>query len=186
MFKLVHAICWSNYPATKYHVCHTQSQYEWEKLKSNSCKWLAEHFSTGIYKNAKYSVKVIEKWQGNARTSRGAIDLGEAAFRRKKETEQMLKSGTELPYGPNRKVDICEDDKNVKRFKSDDGIVGKLFPSLPRLFQRDQTCRHVNMKGINILNYKQFITNMNNYLKDDLPNTLSYIIVSLASIKKDI
>ena len=57
------------------------------KLKSNSCKWLAEHFSTGIYKNAKYSVKVIEKWQGNARTSRGAIDLGEAAFRRKKETE---------------------------------------------------------------------------------------------------
>ena len=26
------------------------------KTKSNSCKWLAEHFSTGICKNAKYSV----------------------------------------------------------------------------------------------------------------------------------
>ena len=68
----------------------------------------------------------------------------------------MLKSGTELPYGPNQKVDICEDDKNVKRFKSDDGIVGKLFPSLPRLFQRDQTCRQVNRKGIIILNFLLF------------------------------
>ena len=80
-------------------------------------------------------------------------------------------------------MDICEDGKNVKRFKSDDGIV-MMDPSLPRLFQMDQACRHVNRKGINILNYKQFITNLNNYLKDDLPNALSYIRVSLASIKK--
>ena len=32
--------------------------------------------------------------------------------------------------------------------------------------------------------HKQFITNLNNYLKDDLPNALNYIRVSLASIKK--
>ena len=81
-------------------------------------------------------------------------------------------------------MDICEDDKNEKRFKSDDGIVGRLFPSLPTLFQRDQICRHANRKGISILNYKQFIINLNNYLKDDLPNALNYIRVSLASIKK--
>ena len=56
------------------------------KIKSNSCKWLAEHFSTGICKNAKYSVQIIEKWQGNGRTSRGAINLGEAVLRRKRET----------------------------------------------------------------------------------------------------
>ena len=72
----------------------------------------------------------------------------------------------------------------MKRFKSDDGIVGKLFPSLPRLFQRDQTWRHVNRKGISILNYKQSIINLNNYMKDDLPNALNYIRVMLASIKK--
>ena len=155
------------------------------KLKSNSCKWLAEHFSTGICKNAKYSVQIIEKWQGNGRTSHGAIDLGEAILRRKRETEWILKLRTVYPYGLNKKVDICDDDKNVKRFKSDDGIVGKLFPSLHRLFERDQICRHVNGKGINILNYKQFITNLNNYLKDDLPNALNYIRVSLASIKKE-
>ena len=72
----------------------------------------------------------------------------------------------------------------MERFKSDDGIVGKLFPSPSRLFKRDQTSRHVNRKGMYIVNYKQFITNLNNYLKDDLPNALNYIGVSLASIKK--
>ena len=30
------------------------------KLKLNSCKWLAEHFSTGICKNASYPVQIIE------------------------------------------------------------------------------------------------------------------------------
>ena len=96
----------------------------------------------------------------------------------------MLKLRTVYPNGLNEKVDICEDDKNVKRFKSDDGIVGKLFPSLHRLFERDQICRHVNGKGINILNYKQFITNLNNYLKNHLPNALNYIRMLLVSIKK--
>ena len=37
------------------------------------------------------------------------------------------------PYDLNEKVDISEDDKNKKRFRNDDGIVGKLFPRLPRL-----------------------------------------------------
>ena len=81
---------------------------------------------------------------------RGAIDLGEAVLRRKRETEWMVKLRTVYPYELNEKVDICEDDKNAKRFKRDEGIVGKLFPSLPRLFQRDQTWRHVNWKGISI------------------------------------
>ena len=81
-------------------------------------------------------------------------------------------------------MDICEDDRNGKRFESDDDIVGKLFPNLPRLFQGEQTCRHESRKGIFILKHKQFILNLNNYLKDDLPNALNYIRVSLASIEK--
>ena len=71
----------------------------------------------------------------------------------------------------------------MKRFKSNDGNVGKLFSSLHTLLR---TCRHDNTKGISILNYKQFIINLNNHLKDDLPNALNYIRVSLDSIKKDI
>ena len=52
------------------------------KIRSNSCKWLAEHFSTGICKNTKYSVQITEKWQGNGRTSCGTINLGEVVLRR--------------------------------------------------------------------------------------------------------
>ena len=57
------------------------------KIKSDSCKWLAEHVSTGICKNNKYSVQIIEKWQGNGRTCRDAIELGEAVLTNKGETE---------------------------------------------------------------------------------------------------
>ena len=68
------------------------------KIKSNSCKGLAQHFSTGICKNAKYSVQIIQKWQSNDRLNHGAIDLGEAVARRKRETEWMLKLRTVNPY----------------------------------------------------------------------------------------
>ena len=39
------------------------------KGKSNSCRWLADHFSTGIFQDSKYSEQIIEKWQGSVRTS---------------------------------------------------------------------------------------------------------------------
>ena len=107
------------------------------KVDSDSCKWLKEHFSTGICKTAKYSVQINGKWQGNGRTSLGAIDLGEAVLRTIRETEWMLKLRIMYPIGLNEKVDISEDDENMSKFKSDDGIVGKLFPVLSRLFQRD-------------------------------------------------
>ena len=123
-----------------------------------------EYFSTGI---AKYSVEITEKWQGSYKTSRGTVDLGEAVLRRKRETEWILTLKTVYPYGLNEKVDIFEDHKNVKRLKSDPRIVGKLFPSLHRLFQRDQTCRHDSKKGISISHYKHCVINVNNYLKYD-------------------
>ena len=49
------------------------------KIKSNSCKWLGEHFSRETRKNAKYCVQIIEKWQGNGRSSSGAIHLSQAS-----------------------------------------------------------------------------------------------------------
>ena len=39
----------------------------------------------------KYSVQIIEKWQGNGRTSHGASELGEAVLRRKRETKWEIK-----------------------------------------------------------------------------------------------
>ena len=46
------------------------------KIKSSPCQWLTEYFSTGLCKNAKYTVQIIEKWQRNDGTSHGAINLG--------------------------------------------------------------------------------------------------------------
>ena len=39
-------------------------------------------------------VQEIEKWQSNGRTGHGAIDLGEAGLRRKRDTEWILKLRT--------------------------------------------------------------------------------------------
>ena len=63
-------------------------------------------------------------------------------------------------------------------------VLGKLCPSLPTLFQRNQTWSQVSRKETSIINYKQFIIALNNYLRDDLPEALNYIRVSLASIMK--
>ena len=54
----------------------------------------------------------------------------------------MLKLRTVYPCRLNEKVDICEDDKNVKRFESDDSIVGKLFPTLLDYFKG---IKHIDM-----------------------------------------
>ena len=49
---------------------------------------------------------------------------------------------TVYPYGLNEKVDICEDDKIVKRLKSNDGIVGSYFLGHLHYFQRT---KHIDM-----------------------------------------
>ena len=60
-------------------------------------------------------------------------------------------------------------------------LQGSYFLAFPDYFNG---IKHVNRKGISILNYEQFIINLNNHLKDDLPNELNYMRVSLASVKK--
>ena len=78
------------------------------RIKLNYCKWLAEHFSTGLCKNGKYTVQIIEKWQRYGETIYGTTDLGEAVLQRKRETEWIFKLRTVYPYVLNEKVDICE------------------------------------------------------------------------------
>ena len=76
----------------------------------------------------KYTMKTIEKWKRNGKTSSVIILLDEAVLRRKRETEWMLK----LCIHMDEMADICEDDKNLKMFKSDDSILEKIIPILRR------------------------------------------------------
>ena len=45
-------------------------------------------------------------------------------------------------YGLNEKADICEDDKNMKSFQSDESIVGSYFLACLEYFKGT---KHVNM-----------------------------------------
>ena len=76
----------------------------------------------------KYTMKTIEKWKRNGKTSSGIILLDEAVLRRKREAEWMLK----LCIHMDEIADIWEDDKNLKTFKSDDSILEKIIPILRR------------------------------------------------------
>ena len=78
---------------------------------------------------------------------------------------------------------ILGDLKNVKRFKNDMILWGSYFLTYLDYFKGT---KHDNRKRISFLNYTQFTIDLNNYLKDDLPNALNYIRVLLASIRKDI
>ena len=64
---------------------HTHTGSMNGNIKAKSGKWFSEHFSTGLCKNDKYTVQIMENWQGSGRTSHGAVSLDEAVLRRKRE-----------------------------------------------------------------------------------------------------
>ena len=63
---------------------------------------------------------------------------------------------------------ICQQKKDIKHIE----------------YNGHQIYAHNNKKVISVLNCKQFIINLNLYLKDDLPDALIYVRVFLASIKE--
>ena len=155
-------------------------------LNSATCKRLSDDFSSGLCKDAGYSVQIIENWRGNGRTDRGAVDLGLAVLRRKRETEWILKLRTVYPYGLNDRVDSFDQDNHAGRLncKIGEDMVGKLFPKLPRSFNRNPENRHFNRTGRVNLNYKLFVQQLQHWTMNDLPNASNNIRVALYSMKK--
>ena len=95
---------------------------------------LVQHFNSGSCKDAKFTMQVIELWDGDGRLANGKMCPDEAAKRRKRETEWMLKLRTIYPYGLNHKV---TEKSNIKKLEDVDKIAkGILFPPLPRLVKR--------------------------------------------------
>ena len=60
----------------------------------------------------------------------------------KKIADTSFKLRTVYLYGLNEKADICEDDKNMKSFQSDESIVGSYFLACLEYFKGT---KHVNM-----------------------------------------
>ena len=62
--------------------------------------------------------------------------------------------------------------------------MGKAFPSLPRIMQRDNKAHHQNRKGQIRLKQKLFINQFERWLKQDWPNASNHIRLALPFIKK--
>ena len=156
------------------------------RINSTSCKRLSDHFSKGLCKDADYTVQIIENWIGNGRTDRNSIDLGLATLRRKRESEWILKLRTVYPFGLNERVDLNTDNESLDNleFKNGEDMISKHFPSLPRLFVRNENNRHVNRRGVIDFDYDAFLNSLNFWITSDLPNAANNIRISLASMKK--
>ena len=112
------------------------------------------------------------------------MSIGLAVLRRKRETEWMRKLRTVYPYGLNDRVDMYNDDNQAFRLNNDDDLVGKVFPSLPRQYQRDPRYRHNNRNGLQNINYETFVREIHQHVTTDLPNASNYIRISLSSVNK--
>ena len=68
------------------------------------CRLLTQHFTNGLCKNARFSVKIIEKIEGDGRDENGEMDFEVRRRRHAREKHWMLKLRTVYPFGLNDKV----------------------------------------------------------------------------------
>ena len=66
------------------------------------------------------------------------------------------------PYGLNNWIENIDWCKLGKEYED---LIGKAFPSLPHIMQRDNNARHQNRKGQISLNHKYFNSQFEHYLK---------------------
>ena len=78
-------------------------------------------------------------------------------------------------------MDICKD---ICKNKNKEEPVGKLFPSLPRNFQRINNARHTNRKGLINISYEAFMNNFKNWIQHDLKNCTNKIRIALSTMRK--
>ena len=70
-----------------------------------------------------------------------------------------------------------EDKDHCKSVKECEYLIGKTFPSPPRVMQGDNNAHHQNRKSQISLNHKLFISQFEYWLKHDLPIASNHINV---------
>lgn len=153
--------------------------------KTDTDQIFVQHFSSGGCKGAKVSVQIIEEWDGNGRIDNDPIKKmcpSEAALRKKKETELMLRLRTIYPYGLDMKV---TDNTNMDKLDAVEGTIkGILFPPLPRSSVRPPlTPRNARVSNMNFDPFLYVDTIKNNFLNDK-KNSFYTTRVNLYSLKK--
>ena len=157
------------------------------KHGDKACKYIEEHFSKGICKDAGFHVNIIEKLEGNGRTDKGAIDLSVAKFRRSRETKYITELRTIYPYGLN----VHSDDKHKAdkmNHIGQDVPIGIVFPKLPK------SAKYLPKTGISHTKHSNkrlshndrtsFIDELISMLNSNLSEVTNYIRVKIFSMKK--
>ena len=144
--------------------------------KYGFCRVLSNHFHKGICKGASFTVQILEKLEGNGRTSRNAMDASITSLRKRKEREWMLKMRTVFPYGLNDRIadDFVKEDTHV--------MVGAKFPPLPR--KNERISRGLVHKFNTSPSPNEFITKFKHHLHNKLPETPNFSRTNLLSMKK--
>ena len=142
------------------------------------CKRLSNHFSEGLCKNANYHVQIIEKLEGNGRTGRKALDTQVTSLRKARETHWMLKLRTVYPYGLNDR--IGDEHRNTTGVS----MIASRFPSLKRSAPSRGVERRRPMNPSILFNADNFHESFKIILTDNLPNSMNYIRIQLASMRK--
>ena len=144
--------------------------------KDNNCRILSEHFSKGPCQGATYTVKILEKLDGDGRNSNGEIDPSVTVIRRKKETEWMLRLRTVFPYGLN--------DRIGNEYMTDRGhhVICSQFPPLKR--QNNHFRVRTKTRVSNNLLLRHFPYIVMESIRTNRRNTMNLIRVLLSSLNK--
>ena len=149
------------------------------KTYTDSCKRLRQHFTSGCCKNAEYFVQVAERLAGDGRRADGVIDPEFTKMRRNIEDSWMLKLRTVYPYGLN---DDLNSPMNCKFPQySSIGIIGKIFPPLPR--QHARTWRTHNHNDHHS-QFPNFMSNLQQWVSFEITSAAFYIRSVLSGMNK--
>ena len=148
------------------------------KSYTDSCKRLRQHFTSGCCKGAEYFVQVAERLVGDGRLADGVIDPEFTKLRRTREDSWMLKLRTVYPYGLNDDLNFASSSKFPQY--SNFGIIGKIFPPLPRQHARTwRTHNHNNHTPSN-----NFMSNIQQWVSLELNNAAFNIRSVLSGMNK--
>ena len=143
------------------------------------CRLLTQHFTNGLCKNARFSVKIIEKIEGDGRDENGKPDFEVRRRRHAREKHWMLKLRTVYPFGLNDKVG------DEGKCSNDIKLITRKFPKLDRSCKRHTKGNHKSNNNNNIT-AEVFLENMKNILNNDVKEAMNYIRKNLNHLKKNV
>ena len=156
-------------------ICHHVSHIRRPDV-AHSSHILANHFSKGHCKGAKFNVNIIEKLLGDGRDNDGKLDPAINRIRKKKETEWMLKLQTVYPFGLNDRIG----DEYMEN-RNHDNVFSK-FPPLKKIKERFKIRTKCDTSNTFVVDNFTYI--INDSIRTNLKNTMNLIRVLLSSMKR--